>query len=56
MNQIKEYLIKINLPLISPEETPRLRLIWDGFAQLARVYFILVIPLDLSFNQEEFMF
>ena len=46
--------IMVKIPLFSPEATRRL--IWDGFAQLARIYFIIVIPLDLSFNQEELMF
>jgi hypothetical protein len=37
------------IPLFYPESTKKL--IWDGVVVIARVYFMLVIPLDLGFER-----
>lgn len=42
------------IPLFYPES--RFKLIWDGVMMIPRVYFMFMIPFDLSFFREEFMF
>ncbi|CAD8187163.1 unnamed protein product [Paramecium octaurelia] len=42
------------IPLIYPES--KLKLIWDGIVTAARFYFIFIIPLDLAWEMEQFMF
>jgi hypothetical protein len=37
------------IPLFYPESTKKL--IWDGVVVIARVYFMLAIPLDLGFDK-----
>lgn len=51
---VKTNLIIDRIPLFYPESMSKL--MWDGFVQIARVYFMFVIPMDLSFNQQQFMF
>jgi hypothetical protein len=42
------------IPIISPES--KYKLIWDGWVMVARLYFMFVIPLDLSVAQKQFMY
>ena len=42
------------IPLIYPES--KLKMLWDAVVTLARFYFIYVIPMDLAWEMQSFMF
>ncbi|CAD8192068.1 unnamed protein product [Paramecium octaurelia] len=42
------------IPLIYPES--KLKMLWDAIVMLARFYFIYVIPMDLAWEMQSFMF
>lgn len=42
------------IAILNPDS--KYKFIWDGFMIIPRLYFLLVIPLDLSFQGEYFLF